>query len=287
MTIKLVRVETMKPEEGEKQIAALEARGFEYVSTTLNQHGAVAVVTMRRDDRTAGQVAVGLAREALAASPVVFARVVSWTMQKEAFRYDNALPLTRAQVDGISLAFESGLIPDATTDSLVQNLRIVDPADKAEKTAAEAAPAPAPFVLNTDIAARRLCFATALHATPDDCTFTAEDKHMRALVAGSFVRGTERLYTAAPPNPSPPTLAEFAKFANDYPAVLTGVAVPPTGEGDDAQSNVAIIGVSLDLDRLGGDISRMRCMNDFRALTRTATVRDDGGTVISAVWSTE
>ena len=27
----------------------LEARGFEYVGTALNQHGAVAVVTMRRD----------------------------------------------------------------------------------------------------------------------------------------------------------------------------------------------------------------------------------------------
>lgn len=261
MTIRLVRVETVKPEDGEKQIAALEARGFEYVGTALNQHGAVAVVTMRRDDRTAGQVVVERLREEIVARP--------WEY------------MSSDEYEKVQRQVTVGIGPD---------LRIVDPADEAEQTEAKAAPAtPTPFVLNTDTVARAACFPQWIvdSVSPHEGRFTAEDKHMRALVLGKFVRGTERLYTAAPPNPSPPTLAEFAKFANDYPAVLTGVATQPTGEGDDAQSNVAITGVSIDLERLGGDIDRMRCFNDFRALTRTATSRDDGGTVIHAAWATE
>lgn len=279
MTIRLVRVETVKPEDGEKQIAALEARGFEYVGTAINQHGAVAVVTMRRDDRTAGQVAISQLREMMARAPMPFADTIAEMRADRSSSTHRGFSFDELRVINAARRVIVGDGPD---------LRIVDPADEAEQTEAKAAPAtPTPFVLNTDTVARAACFPQWIVDGPHEGRFTAEDKHMRALVLGKFVRGTERLYTAAPPNPSPPTLAEFAKFANDYPAVLSGVAVQPTGEGDDAQSNVAITGVSLDLERLGGDIDRMRCFNDFRALTRTATSRDDTGTVIHAAWATE
>jgi len=204
MAIRIVQVGIADPRNGHAELDRLEAEGFSHESTILGRDGAAAIVTMRQGPQTARDKALQLLADAMACHPMEFVNCAAALRRGEAVEWgDNE---DRKTVLDAMAACLDCIVGDGL------DMRIVDPRAVVEAPSPVAAPAPPPFVLNTDELLRAACFDAWDQEGDEPVRFRANVKGLRALVDGMFVTGDES--HAGDGSVATPTLREFLRFGD-------------------------------------------------------------------------